>query len=107
MTISVCEIDDSGPPVIGPKGEQGSPGFPGADGDPGIPGLPGEDGVPGINGRRGDPGLYGTKGKYVHVVTKYTSIHSTKSLDSTVKQNSREEKKYACNVSMELIFIIL
>ena len=63
LTISVYEIDESGPPVIGPKGEQGLPGFPGANGDPGIPGLPGEDGIPGINGRCGDPGLYGAKGK--------------------------------------------
>ena len=56
-------IDDSGPAIIGPKGEQGLPGFPGANGDPGIPGLPGRDGIPGIEGRHGDVGLSGNNGK--------------------------------------------
>ena len=63
--LFACVIDDSGPPVVGPKGEQGLPGSPGANGDPGLSGLPGIDGTPGINGRRGNPGLYGVKGNYV------------------------------------------
>ena len=71
LTMFICIIDDSGPAVIGPKGQQGLPGFPGANGDPGIPGLSGEDGIPGINGRRGDPGLYGAQGNY-----SYSYIHS-------------------------------
>ena len=73
-----CIIGDSGPTVIGPKGEQGLPGFPGANGDPGIPGLLGEDGIPGTQGRHGDPGLYGAQGlhsmhtQYVHTYSTYT-----------------------------------
>ena len=55
-------IDDSGAAIIGPKGEKGLPGFPGADGVPGLPGSPGRDGIPGIKGRRGDPGLDGRRG---------------------------------------------
>ena len=58
-------IDDSGPTVIGLKGEQGLPGFPGASGDPGIPGLPGKDGVAGAKGSRGDSGLYGAEGNWL------------------------------------------
>ena len=58
-------IDDSGPNVIGLKGEQGLPGFPGAIGDPGIPGLPGKDGVPGAKESRGDSGLYGAEGNWL------------------------------------------
>ena len=62
VTASVYVIGDSGPAVIGPKGEQGLPGFPGVSGNPGIPGLPGGDGIPGMKGKHGDPGLYGSNG---------------------------------------------
>ena len=64
FTKFVYTIDDSGPAVVGQKGEQGLPGFPGASGDPGISGLPGVDGTPGTKGSNGDPGLDGVKGKW-------------------------------------------
>ena len=63
------------PPIIGPKGEQGSPGYPGASGEPGTSGLPGSRGIPGLQGIRGDPGYNGLVGKH-SLCTQYAYLHT-------------------------------
>ena len=53
-------VEDS--PVIGLKGEQGSPGYPGPSGYPGKPGTDGRDGLTGQKGVKGERGYIGQKG---------------------------------------------
>ena len=53
-------MEDS--PIIGQKGEQGSPGYPGPQGYPGKPGVDGRGGYPGQKGAKGEMGYTGQKG---------------------------------------------
>ena len=68
FSLLYCVADDSGPDVIGPRGQQGSPGYPGVNGDPGTPGVPGSDGIPGEEGAHGHPGSRGIKGEWLNQV---------------------------------------
>ena len=64
-------MEDS--PIIGQKGEQGSPGYPGPQGYPGKPGLDGRDGYPGQKGAKGEMGYTGQKGTQVCTSQQYTN----------------------------------
>ena len=63
MIYCLFLVEDS--PIIGQKGEQGSPGYPGPRGYPGKPGTDGRDGLPGQKGVKGERGYIGQKGTQV------------------------------------------
>ena len=61
---------DDGPPIVGPKGEQGLPGTPGARG---FSGKPGKDGSSGLSGKKGAKGSRGYTGPQGIVISIYSS----------------------------------
>ena len=76
-TICYSSSVDDGPPIVGPKGEQGLPGTPGARGFSGTPGKDGSSGLSGKKGAKGSRGYTGPQGicVYVAVTFSYVAIY--------------------------------
>lgn len=67
---------------VGPAGEDGAPGSPGADGEDGAPGAPGADGedgapgAPGADGEDGTPGINGSSAYQIAVAGGYVGTEA-------------------------------